>query len=132
MVDRGMGIRLFNSKTALQEILQEFELSDSEAEGSSHSGDELDVMSRTAVVISQLRQFVVQVGLGSSLFTYNPFPTFFFGFRSTSCHLYSLIHAKCRLMICLTSLAIIFGDIKSVLSHCFFYLASLKAMLSSI
>lgn len=132
MADRGMGIRLFNSKAALQEILQDFELSDSEVEGSSHSGDELCAMSRTAVVISQLRQFVVQVGLARPYLSPNPIPTFFLGFRSTSCHLYSLIHVKCRLMICLTSLTIIFGDIKSVLSYCLFYLASLKAMPSSI
>lgn len=80
MADRGMGIRLFNSKAALQEILQDFELSDSEVEGSSHFGDELCAMSRTAVVISQLRQFVVQVGLGLSLSISKSHSNFLFWF----------------------------------------------------
>jgi len=50
MADRGMGIRLFNSKTALQQIFEEFD---------SDSDDEAD---ETAVITSQLRHFVIQVG----------------------------------------------------------------------
>lgn len=52
MADRGMGIRLFNSKIALLRIFEEFErdLDD----------DETDV-NPTAVMTSQLRHFVVQV-----------------------------------------------------------------------
>lgn len=52
MSDRGMGIRIFNSKESLQDIFEEFELSDDEGE---NSPDE------TAVVTSQLRHFVIQV-----------------------------------------------------------------------
>lgn len=53
-----MGIRLFNSKDALHEIFEEFELSDSEDDEGDHGG--------TAVVTSQLRHFVIQVdSLGS-------------------------------------------------------------------
>ncbi|KAF5355911.1 hypothetical protein D9756_003904 [Leucocoprinus leucothites] len=60
MADRGMGIRLFNTKEALQEIFEEFELSDSDNEEGSHSEDEASGVSRTAVVTSQLRHFVIQ------------------------------------------------------------------------
>jgi hypothetical protein len=59
MADRGMGIRLFNTKEALQQIFEEFELSDSEEEG--HSEDESSGASSTVVVTSQLRHFVIQV-----------------------------------------------------------------------
>jgi tubulin--tyrosine ligase len=54
MADRGMGIRLFNSKDALQHIFDEFE-GDSE--------DEMDdeESNATSVVTSQLRHFIVQV-----------------------------------------------------------------------
>lgn len=49
MADRGMGIRLFNSKDTLYEIFQEFEeCSDDEDDG-------------TLVLTSQLRHFVIQV-----------------------------------------------------------------------
>jgi tubulin--tyrosine ligase len=55
MADRGMGIRLFNSKDTLQLIFDEFE-GDSE--------DEMDGedSNATSVVTSQLRHFIVQVG----------------------------------------------------------------------
>lgn len=52
MADRGMGIRLFNSKAALQKIFEEFEEGDSEDEQEDGS---------TSVVTSQLRHFVIQV-----------------------------------------------------------------------
>jgi tubulin---tyrosine ligase len=61
MADRGMGIRLFRSKEGLQRIFDSFEESggeDSESEGSRHD---------TSVMTSQLRHFVIQVGLTSSL-----------------------------------------------------------------
>ncbi|KAG6878429.1 hypothetical protein C0993_007030 [Termitomyces sp. T159_Od127] len=51
MSDRGMGIRIFNSKESLQQIFEEFELSDDEGESSP---------GETAVVTSQLRHFVIQ------------------------------------------------------------------------
>jgi len=51
MADRGMGIRLFNSKDSLYQIFEEFE-DDSEDE---------ENPSDTSVVISQLRYFVIQV-----------------------------------------------------------------------
>ena len=52
MADRGMGIRLFNSKEGLQSIFEEFE---------GNEDAEEDESSSTAVVVSQLRHFVVQV-----------------------------------------------------------------------
>jgi len=51
MADRGMGIRLFNSKAALRRIFEEFE---GDSDGEETEADE------TAVVTSQLRHFVVQ------------------------------------------------------------------------
>lgn len=56
MADRGMGIRLFNNKQDLQEILESFE-NGNEDEQSDVEG----VGDETAVMISQLRHFVVQV-----------------------------------------------------------------------
>jgi len=52
MADRGMGIRLFDSKDGLQSIFEEFEENED-------AQDEED--GNTAVVVSQLRHFVVQV-----------------------------------------------------------------------
>ena len=52
MADRGMGIRLFDSKVGLQSIFEEFE--ENEDVQDEEDGD-------TAVVVSQLRHFVVQV-----------------------------------------------------------------------
>jgi tubulin--tyrosine ligase len=53
MADRGMGIRLFNSKEMLEEIFQEFE--EDETDDEDQSKDD------TAIVVSQLRHFVIQV-----------------------------------------------------------------------
>ncbi|KAG6850836.1 hypothetical protein H0H93_008139 [Arthromyces matolae] len=61
MSDRGMGIRLFNSKESLQEIFEEFELSDDEPE------DDMDDVNATAVATSQLRHFVLQEYLPNPL-----------------------------------------------------------------
>jgi tubulin---tyrosine ligase len=56
MADRGMGIRLFNSKDGLQRIFEEFEA------GSSEDEEQSTVKANaTAVMTSQLRHFVVQV-----------------------------------------------------------------------
>ncbi|KAF5337059.1 hypothetical protein D9611_003322 [Ephemerocybe angulata] len=63
MADRGMGIRLFNSKDQLQEIFESFESDD----GSDEDEDEGTPGSKTAVVTSQLRHFVVQEYLPSPL-----------------------------------------------------------------
>ena len=52
MADRGMGIRLFNSKDGLQAVFEKFE--ENEDAEDEEEGD-------TGVVISQLRHFVVQV-----------------------------------------------------------------------
>ncbi|KAI6132698.1 tubulin-tyrosine ligase family-domain-containing protein [Pisolithus croceorrhizus] len=51
MADAGMGIRLFNSKDTLHEILEEFE---------GYSDEEEAESSDTSVIISQLRHFVIQ------------------------------------------------------------------------
>lgn len=52
MADRGMGIRLFNSKETLQSIFEGFEVD---------SDDEEAELDNTAVMTSQLRHFVIQV-----------------------------------------------------------------------
>ncbi|KAF9499808.1 TTL-domain-containing protein [Pleurotus eryngii] len=60
MADRGMGIRLFNSKDTLQRIFEGFEeASDDEVE--------LEETNSTAVVTSQLRHFVIQEYLSCPL-----------------------------------------------------------------
>lgn len=56
MADRGMGIRLFNSKAMLAKIFEEFECEDSDGEEGENGAIE-----GTAVVTSQLRHFVLQV-----------------------------------------------------------------------
>jgi len=53
MADRGMGIRLFNSKNSLKHIFDDFEDADDAASDTDKAG--------TSVVTSQLRHFVVQV-----------------------------------------------------------------------
>lgn len=68
MADRGMGIRLFNSKDSLRRVLDEF---DEDYSGGEGGGDDDDPLSRatahdnTSVVISQLRHFVIQASCGS-------------------------------------------------------------------
>jgi tubulin---tyrosine ligase len=54
MADRGMGIRLFNSKQSLQRILDEFD------DGGDGDGDVVADESDTSIAISQLRHFVIQ------------------------------------------------------------------------
>lgn len=53
MADRGMGIRLFSSKSDLQHIFEDFEAADDDASDCDNAG--------TSVATSQLRHFVVQV-----------------------------------------------------------------------
>jgi hypothetical protein len=59
MADRGMGIRLFGSKEALQRIYEEFE---------EEPSDDEDEAETTAVVTSQLRHFVIQVNPCNHIF----------------------------------------------------------------
>lgn len=54
MADRGNGLRLFHTKEELEAIFQEFEDQDSDEEDEGRDD--------TAIVTSQLRHFVVQVG----------------------------------------------------------------------
>jgi len=55
MADRGMGIRVFNSKETLRQILADFD------NGSSQGDEDGDVATcDTSVAISQLRHFVIQ------------------------------------------------------------------------
>ncbi|KAJ7900018.1 tubulin-tyrosine ligase [Mycena olivaceomarginata] len=64
MADRGNGIRMFNSKAALEKIFEEFEESDSDDDSEHESvGEE----NKTAVVTSQLRHFVIQEYLNNPL-----------------------------------------------------------------
>lgn len=59
MADRGMGIRLFSSREALQQIFEGFE-EDEDEEGEDRDTAE-ETKDETAVVTSQLRHFVIQV-----------------------------------------------------------------------
>ena len=62
MADRGMGIRLFNSKESLQRVLEEFDDDDSSSDGDgAAAGDD------TSIAISQLRHFVIQASGGALL-----------------------------------------------------------------
>lgn len=67
MADRGMGIRMFNSKEALQEIFEGFEEEEEDEEDGKDTerGRDEDSRDDTAVVTSQLRHFVIQVNLFS-------------------------------------------------------------------
>jgi hypothetical protein len=56
MADRGMGIRIFHTKDELLSIFEEFD-----GEGLDDDGQESTENGGTAVVISQLRHFVIQV-----------------------------------------------------------------------
>lgn len=56
MADRGMGIRIFHTKDELLSIFEEFD-----GESSDDDGQESTENDGTAVVISQLRHFVIQV-----------------------------------------------------------------------
>lgn len=65
MADRGMGIRMFDSKEALQEIFEAFEEDEDdeleEGKVGTEQGRDEDTRDSTAVVTSQLRHFVIQV-----------------------------------------------------------------------
>jgi len=58
MSDRGMGIRLFHTKGELQQIFDSFE---EEQEDEDEKEQDEEAADGTAVVISQLRHFVIQV-----------------------------------------------------------------------
>lgn len=68
MADRGMGIRLFNSKDGLRRVLEEFDDYESDGEGDDNDGRATGTArDNTAVVISQLRHFVIQASTGADL-----------------------------------------------------------------
>ncbi|KAI9462495.1 TTL-domain-containing protein [Lactarius psammicola] len=61
MADRGMGIRVFNSKETLRRILVDFEDSCSDGDGDGDGDMAVDeTVKDTSVAISQLRHFVIQ------------------------------------------------------------------------
>ncbi|MCO5565476.1 hypothetical protein L7F22_019149 [Adiantum nelumboides] len=60
MADQGMGIRLFNSVESLEAIFEEFEEESDEEEDEEEGATVAQNSSSTAVVISQVRQFVIQ------------------------------------------------------------------------
>jgi hypothetical protein len=65
MADRGMGIRLFNSKDSLRRVLEEFDDDDTGGEGD--VDDDIDgatARDNTSIAISQLRHFVIQASRG--------------------------------------------------------------------
>jgi tubulin--tyrosine ligase len=59
MADRGMGIRVFNSKETLRRILEEFDDSCSDGNGDGDMAVD-ETVRNTSVAISQLRHFVIQ------------------------------------------------------------------------
>ncbi|KAJ7462700.1 TTL-domain-containing protein [Mycena galericulata] len=65
MADRGNGIRIFNSKTALEKIFEDFE--DVESDDDGDHGSDAGEGDGTAVVTSQLRHFVIQEYLSNPL-----------------------------------------------------------------
>ncbi len=61
MADRGMGIRVFNSKETLRRILMDFDDSCSDGDGDGDGDMAVDeTVKDTSVAISQLRHFVIQ------------------------------------------------------------------------
>lgn len=68
MADRGMGIRLFNSKDGLRRILEEFD--DDSQSGESDRDSDGSAADDTSIAISQLRHFVIQVSSASLFRTY--------------------------------------------------------------
>ena len=59
MADRGMGIRMFNSKESLRRVLEEFD-NDGLGDDGDGDGDGTATDDNSAVAISQLRHFVIQ------------------------------------------------------------------------
>jgi hypothetical protein len=64
MADRGMGIRLFNSKESLRRVLEEF---DDDDPGGGGDGDGAAADDNTSIAISQLRHFVIQASYASRI-----------------------------------------------------------------
>ena len=62
MADRGMGIRLFNTREGLLQIFESFENEQLDEE---ELDDDKMTRDATAVVTSQLRHFVIQVPMNS-------------------------------------------------------------------
>lgn len=63
LADKGNGIRLFSTRSQLEEILDEFEpLSDDEEEEEENDGGNNEYNTGTRVDASQLREWVIQVG----------------------------------------------------------------------
>lgn len=63
MADRGMGIRLFNSKQALYDIFEAFDVDDGSDDSETEQNSMQDNARDTNVITSQLRHFVIQVRL---------------------------------------------------------------------
>lgn len=100
-----MGIRLFNTREALHQIFEEFEPSDSD--------DEQDDSSKTAVIASQLRHFVIQVEMQQRSST----SYLIFDYRNIYCRLCFLIRAKLQSTIGVRPPILVCRDIKSVSFH---------------
>jgi tubulin---tyrosine ligase len=76
MADRGMGIRLFDSKESLRRILEKFDddYQSCDGDGDGDSGDRDEAAAaptdNTTIAISQLRHFVIQASSGLAISTY--------------------------------------------------------------
>lgn len=73
MADRGMGIRLFNSRDGLRRVLEEFDDDDQGGDGDNDDDDDDGAATPrddTSIVISQLRNFVIQASGILLFYTY--------------------------------------------------------------
>jgi len=96
MADRGMGIRLFNSRDGLRRVLEEFDEDDQSVEEGDDDGDDDDggggvttARDNTSIVISQLRHFVIQASRAVGWLSFLPKKTYFDG-RSPSADISSI------------------------------------------
>lgn len=95
MADRGMGIRLFDSKENLRRVLEEFD-DDGLGDEGDGDGDGAAMGDNSAIAISQLRHFVIQASGALLARTYSEcYPTFQTDYdRSTCLSLFCSIREK--------------------------------------
>ena len=118
MADRGMGIRLFNSKGSLLRILEEFDgdCQSGESGGDSDGIGTAAAVGSTSIAISQLRHFVIQASSASLLPTYfDAIPNSNF-FRNTYQALFCLIREKLPWDVCLHGRSISYKVIRFVVT----------------
>ncbi|KZT30361.1 tubulin-tyrosine ligase [Neolentinus lepideus HHB14362 ss-1] len=90
MADRGNGIRIFDSKDALQNIFEEWDENDDDED---EADDDQEDDSGTGIVTSQLRHFVVQQYISTPLLL-DPTERPIFPFLDTKCASITLPHLR--------------------------------------